>query len=81
MTAPLARRIFDPEDAMHEDKIVTVDEAIALIRDGDTVSCSGFVGIGTPEYLISALERRFVESASPVDLTLIFAAAPGDGKE
>ncbi len=66
---------------MNKGKIVTVDAAIALIRDGDAISCSGFVGIGTPEYLIAALERRFVESAGPVNLTLIFAAAPGDGKE
>jgi propionate CoA-transferase len=66
---------------MMQDKIVTADEAIALIRDRDAVSCSGFVGIGTPEELICALERRFVQTGGPVDLTLIFAAAPGDGKE
>ncbi|MDM0059224.1 acyl CoA:acetate/3-ketoacid CoA transferase [Variovorax fucosicus] len=65
---------------MNRDKIVTADEAIALIRDGDSVSCSGFVGIGTPEELIVALERRFVTTQSPRDLTLVFAAAPGDGK-
>ena len=66
---------------MNKDKIVTADEAIALIRDGDAVSCSGFVGIGTPEVLIEALERRFAETQGPRDLTLIFAAAPGDAKE
>ncbi|SAL02397.1 3-oxoadipate CoA-succinyl transferase subunit alpha [Caballeronia pedi] len=66
---------------MIQDKVVTADEAIALIRDGDVVSCSGFVGIGTPEELIAALERRFVETEGPRDLTLVFAAAPGDGKE
>ena len=66
---------------MKQDKIVTADEAIALIRDGDSVSCSGFVGIGTPEELLAALERRFVATQSPQDLTLVFAAAPGDGKD
>jgi propionate CoA-transferase len=66
---------------MKKDKVVTADEAIALIRDGDHVSCSGFVGIGTPEVLIEALERRFVQTQSPRGLTLIFAAAPGDAKE
>ncbi|MDM0003035.1 CoA-transferase [Variovorax sp. J22P240] len=65
---------------MNRNKVVTADEAIALIRDGDSVSCSGFVGIGTPEELIVALERRFVTTQSPRDLTLVFAAAPGDGK-
>ena len=66
---------------MIRDKIVSADEAIALIRDGDSVSCSGFVGIGTPEALIAALERRFDATQSPRGLTLVFAAAPGDGKE
>ena len=66
---------------MRRNKVVTADAAIALIRDGDTVSCSGFVGIGTPEALICGLEQRFLETAGPADLTLIFAAAPGDGKD
>ena len=66
---------------MIQDKIVTADEAVALIRDGDTVSCSGFVGSGTPEALYAALERRFAGTQRPVGLTLVFAAAPGDGKE
>ena len=66
---------------MMKDKIVTAEEAIALIRSGDSVSCSGFVGIGTPEELFAALERRFVDTQTPRDLTLVFAAAPGDGKD
>ena len=65
---------------MARDKIVTAAEAIALIQDGDAVSCSGFVGSGTPEALLMALEQRFITTQTPRDLTLIFAAAPGDGK-
>jgi propionate CoA-transferase len=64
-----------------KDKIVTADEAVALIRDGDSVCCSGFVGIGTPDELIMALERRFTGAAEPRNLTLVFAAAPGDGRD
>ena len=52
---------------MMKDKIVAADEAIALIRNGDSVSCSGFVGIGTPEELLAALERRFIATQSPRD--------------
>jgi propionate CoA-transferase len=44
-------------------KIVSADEAIALIRDDDTVAFSGFVGIGTPEALIEALQRRHAAQA------------------
>ena len=43
-----------------KDKVVGADEAVALIRDGDAVSCSGFVGTGTPDALIAALERRYL---------------------
>jgi len=66
---------------MKKDKIVSADEAIALIRDGDSVCCSGFVGIGTPDELIAALERRYLQTQGPRELALVFAAAPGDGKE
>jgi propionate CoA-transferase len=62
-------------------KIVSPDEAAAILRDGDTVSVSGFVGIGTPDELVAAIERRFLSAGQPQGLTLVFAAAPGDGKE
>ena len=64
-----------------KNKIVSAAESIAIIRDGDTVAFSGFIGTGTPDELILALERRFVETGAPRDLTLLFAAGPGDGKE
>jgi propionate CoA-transferase len=61
-------------------KIVTADEAIALIRDGDTLASTGFVQTGFAEALLSALERRFVATGSPTNLTLFAAAGQGDGK-
>ncbi len=63
------------------DKIVTLEDAVALIGDNDTVCVSGFVGIGTPECLLRGIEERFVSDQSPRDLSLLFAAAPGDGKD
>jgi propionate CoA-transferase len=66
---------------MTKSKIKTADDAVALVRNGDVVSCSGFVGTGTPEELIAALERRFCTTQGPRDLTLVFAAGCGDGAE
>ncbi|QGY05136.1 acyl CoA:acetate/3-ketoacid CoA transferase [Methylobacterium mesophilicum SR1.6/6] len=64
-----------------KNKIVSADEAVAILQDGDMVAVSGFVGIGTPDELILALARRFESGAGPHGLGLMFAAAPGDGKE
>lgn len=63
------------------DKVVSLESAIATIGDGDTVCVSGFVGIGTPESLLRGIEERFLTHAAPKDISLLFAAAPGDGKE
>ena len=64
-----------------KNKVVSAAEALAIVRDGDTIAFSGFVGTGTPDELILALEQRFLETGHPKDLTLVFAAAPGDGKD
>ncbi len=61
-------------------KIVTADEAIALIRDGDTLASTGFVQTGFAEALLSSLERRFLATGSPTNLALFAAAGQGDGK-
>lgn len=61
-------------------KVVTADDAVEIIHDGDTVCTSGFVGIGTPDEVLAALEQRFVDTGRPRNLTLVFAAGQGDGK-
>ena len=58
-------------------KIDDAAEAVAIIRSGDTVASSGFVGVGTPDEIIKAPERRFIQTGEPRDLSLVFAAAPG----
>jgi len=62
-------------------KIVTGEQAAAIIRDGDVVTTGGFVATGVPEEILICIEERFKREGHPRDLTLIYAAGQGDGKD
>ncbi len=65
---------------MKKNKVTSAAEAMALIRDGDVVTTTGFVQSCIPEALHAALEKRYVETGAPRDLTLIMTAGAGDSK-
>ncbi len=62
-------------------KVISAQDAVALIQDGDVVATSGYGGNGTPEALFEALEKRFLEKEAPRALTLVWAGGQGDGRE
>ncbi len=69
-------------------KIVSAIDAVRLIRAGDTVATGGFVGIGVAEHIAVALEALYLDADDlrpqadrPRELTLLFAAGQGDGKD
>jgi len=59
-------------------KIIEAEDAVAVIHDGDVIASAGYGGNGTPDQLFVALEKRFLETGSPRDLTLVFAGGQGD---
>ena len=74
IASDLARR-------MKRGKIVSLDEAVGVIRDGDTLAFGGFVGIGFAEGVARAIEKQFIAQGKPKDLTIIYSAGIGDGKD
>ncbi len=83
------RALLEALRTLERGKVVTAREAVALIRSGDTLATGGFVGIGFAENIAVALEELFLETGGddaaatgvPRDLTLVYAAGQGDGKQ
>ncbi|QQS55558.1 MAG: acyl CoA:acetate/3-ketoacid CoA transferase [Candidatus Competibacteraceae bacterium] len=81
MQHPLLASLHIPERG----KVVSAREAVTLIRPGDTLATSGFVGTGFAEDIACAIEALYLSPDAPVldklrDLTLVYAAGQGDGK-
>jgi len=62
-------------------RFMNAEDAVKLIQSDSVVATGGFVGNAVPEELEIALEKRFLESAEPKNLTLVYAAGQGDGKD
>ncbi|MEA5009927.1 acyl CoA:acetate/3-ketoacid CoA transferase [Clostridium tyrobutyricum] len=61
-------------------KFLKACDAVEMVKDGDLIATSGFVGSLCSEELSIALEKRFEETGHPKNLTLVYSAAQGDGK-
>lgn len=55
-------------------KVLKAEEAVLLIGEGTTIATNGIGGIGFPDMIVNALDKRFQETGTPRDLTLVFAA-------
>jgi propionate CoA-transferase len=70
-----------PPTKVKRGKILSAEEAIKVIRDGDTIATGGFVGTGFAEEIAVKLEAYFLNTGRPIDLTLVYAAGQGDGDQ
>lgn len=65
---------------MSQSKIISAEQAAALIKSNDTLVTGGFIGIGFAEALANAIEQRFLSEGSPNNLNLFYAAGQGDAQ-
>jgi len=70
-----------PPTRLKRGKMISAEESIRAIRDGDTIATGGFVGTGFAEEIAIKLEEYFLKTGKPRDLTLIYAAGQGDGDQ
>ena len=59
-------------------KVITAEQAAALIKDGVTIGSSVMGLAGWPEELAIAIEKRFEQTGHPRDITLVHSSAAGD---
>ena len=62
-------------------KLVSIEEAVNMIKDGDVCGVGGFIGMGHPQEISVAVEEKFLETGHPNNLTLVFSAGIGDGTD
>lgn len=62
-------------------QVLTAKEAAKLVPDGCNFATDGYVGAGFAEEIAQEIERRFLETGHPRDLTLLFCAGEGDYKK
>ena len=63
---------------MKRNKVIPADVAVSMVRDGWVLGAEGFVGSGTADELYVALEKRYLETGKPKNITLFHSSGPGD---
>lgn len=60
---------------------MTAQEAVSIIQSEKTLYTEGFIGVALAEELLLALQTRYLKTNTPKNLTLVYGAGQGDGKE
>ena len=64
---------------MSKTRFVTADAAAAMIKNGDTIAvCGNGAGMISAEAIFAAVEKRFLATGEPRDLTLVHSLGLGD---
>ncbi len=60
-------------------KVISTKEAAYLIKSGDRIGTVGFMLTGAPEEILLEIEKRFLATNAPQDLSVMWASGIGDG--
>ncbi len=66
---------------MSSSKMMTIEEAVNLVKDGDTIWINSFAAVASPVQLNIALTKRFRETGSPRHLSVYSAFSFSDYNE
>lgn len=59
-------------------KLLSVKDAVDLIKSGSSIAVAGFAIMGSCETILKEIERRYLETKQPSNLTLIHSAGCSD---
>lgn len=62
-------------------EFISAKEVAKKIKNNSVIATGGFVGIGVAEEILTEIENYYLENKRPTNLTLIYAAGQGDGKD
>lgn len=69
------------EEVMKLSKVISLEQAVAMIPNGATIGVGGFIGCGHPQEFSVGIEESFLKNGYPNDLTIMFSAGIGDGTD
>ncbi len=62
-------------------KFIKANDVPSLLHDEDIIGIEGFIGSGTAEEVYEAIGDYYDNNQSPKDVTLLYSAGIGDGKD
>lgn len=62
-------------------KLGSVEAAVAVVKDGDTIGIPGLAGIGTPGGRLAGMSTPLRDTLHPLHPTFIFTVGHGGGKD
>lgn len=62
-------------------KVISLEQAVAMIPDDAAIGIGGFIGCGHPQEFSVGIEESFLKTGHPNNLTIMFSAGIGDGTD